>query len=147
MKEENKKLLIKVANILDAINIEQLDSEMINFCVKFSKLSEEEKNLLFENFFNNIDFYYSSHIKSENRERCALEGHLYTNWEERPIFNNYHGSSFKNRVWHRECMRCGETDLRYVNPNKIVIEENKTETPKEIVDTSKRRLVRLRSKK
>ena len=55
---------------------------------------------------------------------CEYDNHCYSSWYESVSFENYKGSSFKNKIWCRRCMKCGYVDFTFVKPEEIIKIEN-----------------------
>ena len=125
---DSKKVLMNIKNILNSTTVSEIDDETIKLFSKLSAFPIEKQEELFEQFLNNVDDYYNYIISfmkiSDNK--CDKDSHIYSSWYEKHSFDNYNGSSFKNRFWCRKCMQCSHVEFTYIKPEELSnLEEEK----------------------
>ena len=57
--------------------------------------------------------------------KCENDNHVYSDWFEKECFSNYNGSTFRNKIWCRKCMKCGNVDFTFVKPMNYVNSDKK----------------------
>ena len=127
MEYNSEIVLNNLKDILGKTSIMTFNLETVDFLVKYNNLPRDIQLELLNNILDNVNIYYSNENKKDNQTICLKEGHIYSDWYESVSFKNYNGSSFHNRIWCKECQRCGHVDFTFVKPKELKLVKNKNE--------------------
>lgn len=143
MEYDSNKILDNLLEIVDSANVTAFDDDTAKFLIDYASLPRKNQIDLLNKFLESLEFYKHFQVETENREKCFKEGHIYADWYERVSFKSYKGSTFKNKIWCKECRRCGDFVISYVEPKEIVkLREEKS--LEEQIDVLQRKLTKLR---
>lgn len=119
--EYNTELLLKnIKEIFNNTAIVNFNEETTLFLDDFDNLSIELQLELFNILLENLKYYKSIQLRNINNQKCDKNGHIYSSWYEKNCFNNYNGSSFKNKIWCKKCAICGDVLFTFVKPKELI---------------------------
>ena len=125
MNNNNKEIFLNLLDILNNTDKSLFNEDTLNFYTSFIGLPLDEQGKIFDSMLNNINYYKKIQQENINKQICEKNGHDYSNWYESYSFRNYRGSTFKNKIWCKKCLRCGDIYFTFSKPNELIDDINK----------------------